>query len=137
MVATVQPAGNLDVISPTGAEMIRVEPNAPQIYTVVLTQLRDASGYTLVAQQSTNVLTLGNVSVLAFHGGSSGTATVTLPPNPVDGQGLLIFSTAGLSGLTITPNTGQTVDNTTTSLAANGNCEYIYSLASATWYRVS
>lgn len=125
------------ITSPAGNEQINVYGIGPQIQTILLSQARDSSGYTDITQGATNVLTVGNnVSVLAFHGATAGTATITTAASPSDGQRLSIFSTAGITTLTLTANTGQTIDNTTTVLAANGSVTYIYQLSTKTWFRI-
>lgn len=125
------------ITSPTGQEQINVYGVSPQIETIFLSQVRDSSGYTSITEGATNVLTVANgVSVLAFHGATAGTATITMAAKPSDGQRLRIFSTAGITALTLTANTGQTINNTTTSIAANGSVEYIYQLSTLTWYRI-
>lgn len=127
----------LFITSPTGAEQMNVYGSGPQIQTIYLSQMRDTSGYVAITEGATNVLTATNTtSVLAFHGATAGTATITTPLSPFDGQRLLIFSTAGITTLTLTANTGQTIDNTTTVIAANGHVEYIYQLSTKTWFRI-
>lgn len=127
----------LFITSPVGNEQVNVYGISPNIETVFLSQLRDASGYTAITEGATNVLTVGNnVSVLAFHGAIAGTATITTAASPSDGQRLNIFSTAGITTLTLTANTGQTIDNTTVVLAANGSVTYIYQLSTKTWFRI-
>ncbi len=125
------------ITSPTGAEQINVLGSGAQIETITLSQARDASGYLAISQTSSDTRTIpNNVSVLAYYGVTSGTATLTMAAAPVDGQRFQVFSTAGVGTLTLTANTGQTVNNGATSLAANGNVEYIYQLSNKTWYRI-
>jgi hypothetical protein len=127
----------LFITSPVGNEQINVYGVGPQIETIYLSQARDSSGYQAITEGATNVLTVSNnVSVLAFHGATAGTAMITTPATPFDGERLLIFSTAGITTLTLTANTGQTIDNNTTVLAANAHVEYIYQLSTLTWFRI-
>lgn len=128
---------SLFITAPVGNEQLNVYGIGPQIQTIYLSQVRDTSGYSAITEGATNVLTVANTtSVLAFHGATAGTATITTPASPFDGERLLIFSTAGITTLTLTANTGQTIDNTTASLAANTHCEYIYQLSTLTWFRI-
>ncbi len=127
------------IASPTGAEQINVENQGPYIATVTTGQLRDAVGYKTFTQASTNALgVLGNTaSYYLYTGATSGTLTFTTPPAPVDGQKIHVFSVAGFSGVTITASSGQTVNNTVTSLGANGMFEFVYNLSAATWFRAA
>ncbi len=91
----------------------------------------------MIAEASTNIVAVGNnTSVVAFEGATAGTATVTTPANPANGQRLQIFSEAGITTLTLTANTGQTIENTTTTLSANTGVAYIYQLSTKTWFRI-
>jgi hypothetical protein len=60
---------------------------------------------------------------------------VTFAPNPSDGTEACVFSTAQITLLYPTANTGQTVNNAVTTLAANGNACYVYGTSNATWDR--
>ena len=136
-VAFAQAIPGLFITSPIGSEGINVVNAGTQVASIQIRQVRDASGYTVIQQASSHTITASNyVSAIAFYGATSGTATITTPSAPVDGQRLQIFSTAGIGTLTLTANTGQTVNNGATSLAANGSVESVYSLAAATWYRI-
>jgi hypothetical protein len=125
------------ITSPTGSEQINVYGVGPQIQTIYLSQARDSSGYFAMTEGATNTITVRNThSVIALHGPTAGTATVIFPPAPSDGQRLRVFSTAGVTTLTLTPSPGQTVDNAATVIAANGAIEYIYQLSTKTWFRI-
>src|SRR5258706_16421023 len=88
----------LFITAPVGNEQLNVYGIGPQIQTIYLSQARDASGYSAITEGSTNVVTVANTtSVLAFHGATAGTATITTPASPFDGERLLIFSTAGIT----------------------------------------
>lgn len=128
----------LFIASPTGEEQINVLNSGPQIATVRLTQIRDASSYQIIQQASTNVITQTNdVGIIAFFGATSGAVTITTESSPVDGQRLQVFSQAGASTLTMVGATGQTFNNAPTSLGALGSVEFIYQASNATWYRTS
>lgn len=134
-----QPTGAL-----TGAEDFAVDTNLPnganpQTYAPSVQQVR-ARGYqqstpltafAITAASNTNIVQLTPAGTLAA-------GAVTLPAAPVDGQTVKIFSTQIVTAFTLTPNSGQTINGTAvTALAANVGVEYVYSAASATWYRVS
>lgn len=111
---------------------------SPRITTITSSNLRDTSGYQIVTQAATNVLTANsNISILAFTGATSGTATITFAPTPFDGQRLLVFTVAGFTSLTMTANAGQTVNSSPTSLAANSSAEFVYQASTLTWFRIS
>jgi hypothetical protein len=92
-------------------------------YSVPLT------GFTLTFANSTSNITLQPAGTLA-------TGTITTAANPSDGQLECIFSTAAVTSLTLTANTGQTVANGITALVANTRYCYQYDLALATWERI-
>lgn len=126
--------------SPPGTGRINVDTGAPSSVSVSISQIRDASGYSVQTQTAADMVSVSDgVSVVAFTGSTAGTATITTPANPVDGQRLRIFSVAGITTLTLTANTGQTVSSSglPASLSANTFCEYIYKSSNATWYRIA
>lgn len=67
--------------------------------------------------------------------GTLATGTVLLPLNPLDGQKFGIVSTQLQTALTITANAGDTIANTSTSLAALLPILWRYHLATRTWRR--
>jgi hypothetical protein len=128
----------LFIASPIGTEQINVVNAGPQIATVTLRQLRDASGYQVFTQATTQTVQVNaGTSVIEFTGTTAATsATLNLPVAPVDGQRVEIFSQAGITTLTIAATTGQTVSNAATTLAANGSTEMLYQLSAKIWYRI-
>ena len=60
---------------------------------------------------------------------------VTMAANPVDGGELCIFTTQTITAFYPTANTGQTLEDAVTTLAANAHVCYTYSIANATWNR--
>jgi hypothetical protein len=62
--------------------------------------------------------------------------TMTMPPDPIDKEEMLISSTATISLLTLQPNTGQSIDMAPTSLPAHGAVRFRYLAASASWVRL-
>lgn len=87
----------------------------------------------------------GNITldsgVTAFWLTDSGTitaTTVTLPPNPVDGQRIRFFSNVAITTLTVASGAGATLDTTyaaPTTMTANTSWEYVYIAAQGKWYR--
>jgi hypothetical protein len=63
------------------------------------------------------------------------TLAVTMPPNPIDGQQVRISAADfGITTLTVSANSGQTIHRAPTSIAAGASVEFIYSSSGATWY---
>lgn len=88
------------------------------------------TGFSITIANNTEFLILEPAGNLA-------SGTITLPPGPLDGQSLTIACTKNVSGLTLTPNTGQTVATTAASLSAGVGISFLYRSANATWYRTS
>ena len=98
--------------------------NAAYTYNVPLT------GFALTIGASIQYLILEPAGVLA-------TGTITMPASPTDGYRVGFTSTQVVTALTLTPNTGQTIRNSPTALAAGVGVTFLYRSANATWYRVS
>jgi hypothetical protein len=58
-----------------------------------------------------------------------------MAPTPSDGTEACVFSTAAITTLYLTANTGQTLSDAVTTLAANARNCYVYAKSAATWYR--
>lgn len=67
--------------------------------------------------------------------GTVTTGYVTMAASPVDGGNLCIFTTQIITNFYPTANTGQTLQDAVTTLAANAHVCYVYSLANTTWNR--
>jgi hypothetical protein len=77
-----------------------------------------------------------NVSKAAFRPSTTlATGTITMPASPNDGQQVCMFSTQIVSTLTVSANTGQSINNNATAFTALGHLCYLYSLSNATWDR--
>lgn len=129
------------ITSPTGQEQINVLGAGPWIESVLLTQVRDAGGYALVVP-TTGTTFQAPADVGVIHASPAATIaawTVVTPVAPVDGQRLAISSTQIITAMILSASAGQTVIGGTVSssfAAVNGNVEFIYSLATSTWYRI-
>jgi hypothetical protein len=88
--------------------------------------------------QPTNAQTIQvapNVSAIVLNpSGLLASLTVTLPANPVDGQRVIIASTAAITVLSVNGN-GITVTGGLGSLTINGYERFIYSAALNAWVR--
>jgi len=98
-------------------------------YTLASIQV-PINGFTFNIPDKTQVITLDPLGALA-------SGTIVMPPNPVDGQPIQVSSTAAIAALTVSPNTGQTIKNAPTSIAAGGAFSYYYHAATAIWYKVT
>jgi hypothetical protein len=63
--------------------------------------------------------------------------TLDLPPSPVDGDTVQIFSSKAVTALTLTPPSGVLISNTPTSLTALVSVSVVYSAQYATWFHLS
>ncbi len=60
--------------------------------------------------------------------------TVTMPAAPVDGQIVNVRSSQIITGLTVSPNSGQSILGAPTTLALGGIFECIYKSSNTTWF---
>ncbi|HJW41371.1 MAG TPA: hypothetical protein VJ476_09120 [Rhizomicrobium sp.] len=86
------------------------------------------SGFAITAGSAVGRLILDPAGTLA-------SGSITMPAAPKDGQILRLASSQTITALTLTPNTGQSIVGTLSSLTANGFAEYTYRGANTTWYR--
>ena len=78
-----------------------------------------------------------NISTLILNpAGTLATGTITMPATPIDGQEVQITSSQTITGLTVSPNTSQTISNAPTTLTAGIGYKFIYHLAGTNWYRL-
>lgn len=87
-----------------------------------------STGFSITVGNRTNVLTLNPAGVLA-------TGAITMPASPVDGMPVEVSTTQTVTSLTVSPNTGQTINNAPTTLLAGSGFKYFYNKTAATWYR--
>jgi hypothetical protein len=127
----------------TGIESMPADTNLPnganpQTEIISVQSLR-ASAYAQSTPSTAFSITpgLGVQVVQITPAGTLATGTITTPAAPVDGQTLRIFSTQIVTAFTLTANTGQTINGTAvTALAANVAVTYMYSAATAAWFRI-
>ncbi len=78
-----------------------------------------------------------SVSYLILNpSGTLSTGTITMPYAPVNGQKAFISSSQIITTLTVSPNSGQTLKNAITTLAAGGTAGWMYRAGDTTWYRI-
>ena len=86
------------------------------------------TGFSYTFPAGVQVLLMNPASTLA-------TGTITMPAYPSDGMTVSFSSTQAIVGLTVSPNTGQTVLNgTAINLSAGQSVSYIYRLSAASWF---
>jgi hypothetical protein len=69
--------------------------------------------------------------------GTLAALTIALPPAPVDGMTVRIFSTQIITALTLTAGTGQTINDAATTITpAMTGVAYCFSASNSTWDRV-
>lgn len=118
-------------------DVVNGYPTAPSSYATAA-QIAGVPGYTFVVPLTGFSLTAGNSTSLLFlnPAGTLATGTVTMAPNPSDGQVFAIESTQTQTALTVTANTGQTVGGTAvTALVANTKVAWFFNKSLATWFR--
>lgn len=83
------------------------------------------------------VYTIGDMSsgVNIDAAGTLLAGTIVMPANPIDGQIVEIACDQIITNLTVSANTGQSIKNALTTLAAGGGFSYRYHATNTTWYR--
>lgn len=76
----------------------------------------------------------GTQTLVMNPAGTLATGTITMPASPSDGMTITISTTQQITALTLSGNTGQTVNNATTFIAAASATAYVYRASSATWF---
>lgn len=91
--------------------------------------------YSLQAPTSgASIVIQNNVSLLQINpSGALASLTITMPPNPLDGQVVAIASTQTITTLTLNANTGQRLLGAPTTLPANSAVEFRF--LAGTWFR--
>lgn len=84
------------------------------------------TGFSITIPNWANVLQLTPAGTLA-------SGTITTPPAPTDGEIISIVSSQTVTSLTLTANTGQTINTGVTSLVANAAPSYQYNAATGVW----
>lgn len=76
--------------------------------------------------------------VVLDHAATIAALTITLPATPLDGQAVSIFSRSIVTALTLNAGAGETIaaGHTLTTLTALTSVDYMYDLATTSWYRI-
>lgn len=106
-------------------------------YYTTAAAITSQSGYVKNVPLTAFSLTFANTqSWLELNpAGTLAAGTITLAPAPSDGARECIFSTQIVSALTLSANSGQSINNAVTALAANTGVCYLYSASNLTWDR--
>jgi hypothetical protein len=126
----------------TGNEVVQFAIGGPggSIVVVPVSQLRNATGQKLFSGAGAQTYTaLTTDSLLYWVGTAPTTWTITTPVTPWDGQMIQIGTDTTLTTLvTLTANTGQSLDTTFTSQTVNAktSVEFIYNLSQTKWYQM-
>jgi hypothetical protein len=140
----------LYIASPTGLEQINVTVQSvgglpvtnPQIETVTINQISNASGYVTAAAGTTVTTAMANTQSYAIATGAITTWNITLPTAPYDRELVRVACPGGNTGtLTISATlpTGVAitgVNPTSCTESSGGATSFIYSLSANVWYRV-
>ena len=136
-VPTVNPTADRVQVIPNG------QPSAQSVYASPA-ELRAINQYvkaTLTAGSTATgyTNTFGNYQTrLSFDAGATMSyAYITFAPNPSDGTEACYFSTGAITTLYLSANTGQTLNDAATTLAANTKQCYLYSRSNLTWDRTN
>lgn len=79
-----------------------------------------------------------NVTVAILQPASTlATGAITMPAAPINGMTITVSCTQIITALTLSANSGQSIVNTISTLAAGGTVSYIYRQANTTWYKVA
>lgn len=115
----------------TAGSYDRVTVNAQGVVTAgsstTYSQQAPATSFNITA--STNYLVLVPAGTLAA-------GTVTFPNNVPDGKTFTLSSTQTITALTLTPNTGQTINGGLTTISANGFATWLFDSSNNNWYRI-
>jgi hypothetical protein len=83
-------------------------------------------------------LTIGNNTLTTVNANTSTIAsfTVTMPASPAAGQLAIIATSGTVTAMTVSPNSGQTIQGAPSGSAMNANTAEIYVLSGTVWIRV-
>lgn len=142
--------GILPLASPTGSELVTVLPIQPNgspaatQATVTLNQIRNSSGYQLLAAASGTISPTNAINTLAINAQPAASTTINTPAAPFDGEFFQVCNVSNAAWVTNTVtlapaagssfNTG--VVTALTTLGARTCEELLFDLATTTWYQI-
>lgn len=92
-------------------------------------RITPATGFSQTISNNVAMLILKPAAALA-------TGTITMPATPLDGQRVTIATSQTITALTLSPNAGQTINGTTTTLPANTSVAFVYIATDTAWYKL-
>jgi hypothetical protein len=141
----------LFIASPTGLEQINVlVPSTgtvvtnPQIQTVTVNQIRNATGILVIPAGTTVNTVLTTATAKLVSSGAITTWNITLPASPFDGETVEVACPGGTATVAVSAAAvpaGTTIVGTAFTACTSGGAaantgEYIYSIANNNWYRI-
>ncbi len=131
----------LSPLSLTGNESWVASVGGPQGNSFFLTvsEIRNTTGYLNSVQTTGTLLGTTNSARYFFGAALTGPIVLTTPAQPFDGEMLEIINATASNftqTITLTANTGQTVNLGAVTLNAASSVEWQYILPSLTWFRV-
>jgi hypothetical protein len=126
----------------TGNEIISVAGTGPQIQSVTINQIRNATGYLLVGAGTTVATQLTNSNDNVIATGAITTWNVNLPTAPGDGQQVNIACSGGTAStlnVAATLPAGVTIVGTANPTCTSGGAtgaEYTYTASGNIWFRI-
>lgn len=141
LLAGVGLAQTLSTLQLTGNESWVASIGGPQGNSFFLTvsEVRNTAGYLTTPIPSGTVLANTNAARYIFTAALTGAVTITTPAQPFDGEMLEAVNGTGSNfsqTITLTANTGQTVNSGAVTLQAASSTEWQYVLPSLTWFRL-
>lgn len=128
-VSIVNPTDLIQII-PKGA------PSAQSVYATPSQITSQSAFYTSVPASLFTFTFANNQTVAAFEPASTlAYGYITFAPSPSNGAQECFYSKSAITTLYLTANTGQTVNDAVTTLAAAAKNCYIYTVSSLTWNR--
>jgi len=94
----------------------------------ILSRFTPASGANIQIPAGVTLCIIDNATLLAV-------LTVTFPPNPIDGQRLIIAASAAITLMTCATTDGSAIKGPLASLVANAYARYSYVAAANAWFR--
>lgn len=102
----------------------------------VIARLRVGYSYQVPIDGFSITVPDGTTNLILAPAGALATGTITMPANPLDGQICGVASSQAVAALTMSPNTGQTLNGALTAFTANSFAQYQYIQSVATWFRI-
>lgn len=104
--------------------------------TVIFTKWQSETGFDFQTPTTGFTYTVpdGTGKVILDPAGTLATGTITMPAKPNNGQIVRVSTSQTITGLTVSANSGQSIKNAPTTLAAGGNFRYIFRTTNTTWY---